>query len=348
MKLTKKDLEWAVDQNLLRQEQMDPLWEGLKRRKSETPSFNFINLAYYFGTGLVLVAMGWYLTISRGTLGAVGIFIVALVYALLFLFSANYLWHRKNLKIPGGLLCTLAVCMVPLMVYAFQRMTGLWPTDVKYDQYDMFFHIFKRNFIILELSTILASIIALKFFRFPFLTAPAAYSLWALSMDIASIISGKEAFQLHSHNYITMIFGTLIVIAAYVIDVKRKDDRDFAFWLYLFGSISLFASMASIHKANEWTEFAFACVYILMMLFSVLIQRKTLLIAGVSLILGYVFHVADHFFKNSNAFPLVLSFIGIAIIVLGITLQKNWHDIEASIRSIFPKDWEKFLPQRDE
>ncbi len=348
MKLTKKDLEWAADKDLLRAEQIEPLWDALKRKNANTPSFNFINLAYYFGTGLVLVAMGWYLAISWDKIGAAGILTVALSYSLLFLFSAHYLWYRKNMRIPGGLLCTLSVCMVPLMVYSFMRMTGLWPADDFHNNYMMLFGTYKRNYIILELSTIVASAVALRFFRFPFLTAPMAYCLWALSLDVASLISGKEIFQSGTRDYITLIIGLAILAVAYIVDLRRKDDRDFAFWLYLFGSFSTFIGFANMHKANETAELGFAGVYVLIMLVSVLIQRKTVLIASVLLILGYIFHIANHFFRDSQSFPLILSFIGIAIIVLGIALQKNWHTIQSAVRSVFPAEWNKFLPERDD
>jgi len=346
MKLTRKDLEWAADKNLLRDDQVEPLWDALTRKNSNTPSFNFINLAYYFGTGLVLVAMGWYLAINWDKIGAAGILTVALVYALLFLFSAHYLWYRKNLRIPGGLLCTLSVCMVPLMVYAFMRMTGLWPAEVDYRYYMNFFGTFKRDYIILELSTIVAGAVALRFFRFPFLTAPMAYCLWALSLDVASLITGKEVFQSGSRDYITLSIGFLILGIAYFVDLKRRDDRDFAFWLYLFGSFSVFIGFANVHKANEVAEFVFACVYVMLMLSSVLIQRRTVLIASVLLILGYFFHIANHFFRDSQAFPLILSFIGIAIIVLGIALQKNWQTVQAAVKSVFPDKLNKFLPEQ--
>jgi hypothetical protein len=36
------------------------------------------------------------------------------------------LWRQRGLREPGGLLVTMAVCMAPLAVYGFERMTGLW------------------------------------------------------------------------------------------------------------------------------------------------------------------------------------------------------------------------------
>jgi hypothetical protein len=41
--------------------------------------------------------------------------------------TGRHLWFDRGLKVPGGLLTTIAVCMVPLAIYGFQRMTGIWP-----------------------------------------------------------------------------------------------------------------------------------------------------------------------------------------------------------------------------
>jgi hypothetical protein len=40
----------------------------------------------------------------------------------------------------------------------------------------------------MEVGTILAGSIALKFIRFPFLTFPIAFSLWYMSMDLTPLL----------------------------------------------------------------------------------------------------------------------------------------------------------------
>ena len=47
----------------------------------------------------------------------------------------------------------------------------------------------------MEMATIAAGVIALWFFRFPFLTAPTAFVLWYVSMDLTPIISGGAVFD---------------------------------------------------------------------------------------------------------------------------------------------------------
>jgi hypothetical protein len=40
----------------------------------------------------------------------------------------------------------------------------------------------------MEVGTVAAGLVALRYFRFPFLTAPIAFALWFMSMDLTPLI----------------------------------------------------------------------------------------------------------------------------------------------------------------
>ena len=127
MKITKKDFDWAVSENFISIEQAEVLWNKLENRTLNQPKFDLPHVAYYFGALIVISSMGWFMTEAWEKFGGGGIFLISLIYALCFLFAGRTLWYKQNLKIPGGLLFTMAVCMTPLIIYGLERFIGIWP-----------------------------------------------------------------------------------------------------------------------------------------------------------------------------------------------------------------------------
>jgi hypothetical protein len=139
-------------------------------------------------------ALGWFMTLGWQKFGGGGIFLIAAAYAIAFLLAGYCLWFSQNLKIPGGLLFTLAVWMAPLAIYGLEELTGIWPQANPGAFRD--YHIWvKGSWILVEMGTILASSVALRFIRVPFLTFPIAFSLWYMSMDLTPLLLRKNEFS---------------------------------------------------------------------------------------------------------------------------------------------------------
>ena len=85
----------------------------------------------------------------------------------------------------------------------------------------------------LELATIGAGLVALRSYRFPFLVAPVAVALWALSMDVAPWILGDPSPAGRCAGWSRVWFGLGTLIVAWAVDLRARGD--FAFWLHLFG-----------------------------------------------------------------------------------------------------------------
>ena len=81
--------------------------------------------------------------------------------------------------------------MAPLFVFGVQDVLGWW-THAEPGNYRDFYHWIKASWLPMELATILAGLIALRFFRFPFLMAPIAVALWFMSMDLVPWIFGED------------------------------------------------------------------------------------------------------------------------------------------------------------
>jgi hypothetical protein len=77
--------------------------------------------------------------------------------------------------IPGGLLITIAVTMAPMLVYGVQETLG-WLNVLEHGYRDLyeFWRVARGGWVPMELATIVAGLVALRFYRFAFLVAPIA------------------------------------------------------------------------------------------------------------------------------------------------------------------------------
>ena len=254
MKVTPKDLDWAVSVGLISAEQAEALWKALESRDGERPKFDLAHVLYYFGALIVISAMGWFMTEAWESFGGGGIFLIATSYALGFVLVGRTLWYKQNLTIPGGFLFTMAVCMTPLAIYGLERLTGVWPQGNPGLYRD--YHIWVQgSWLLMELGTVGAGLVALRFIRFPFLTAPIAFSLWYMSMDLTPLVFGRTEFTWDERLWVSLWFGLAVLLVSYGIDRRTKED--YAFWGYLFGLVAFWGGLSWMRSDNELNKFLY-------------------------------------------------------------------------------------------
>src|SRR5688572_9080966 len=197
--LTVGDLREAADAGVIAEYDVEKLVRWASDRDVEvraaqvehTKGFNLVTVAYYFGAMLMISACAWFLGDKWESLGTGGVLVTAVVYFAIAL--AIGVWLRaKGYLVGGGLLVTVAVCLVPLITYSIEVLLGFWP-DVAPGQYDAYYTEIRGGWIVIELATMAAALAALLYVRFGFLTAPLAFSLWYFSMDIAAWILGRDS-----------------------------------------------------------------------------------------------------------------------------------------------------------
>jgi len=342
MQLYRKDFDWAVSEGLLSPEQAETLWQALEQRQALRPRLNLATVAYYFGALIVISAMGWFMTEAWEKFGGGGIFLIASAYAGCFLVAGLNLWFQQGFKIPGGILITLAVCMTPLALYGLQRLLGLWPQGDPgvYRGYHIWM---KGSWLWLELGTIAAGLIALRFVRFPFLTAPIAFTLWYMSMDLTPLLFGKIAFTYNERLWVSLCFGLAVLAASFLVD-RRTTEDDYAFWGYLFGLLAFWGGMSLMESHSELTRFIYALINCGLIFLSVALQRPVFIVFGALGVFGYLGYLAARIFKDSLLFPFALSLLGILIIWLGLIYQRQRLAIEAGIRARLPQGLKRLLP----
>ena len=332
MRIVKKDLEWAASQGVIEDGQADALWRALTERGADRPKFDLIHVTYYFGALLVIGAMGWFMGDAWEAFGGGGIFLISAGYAAAFVVIGSMLWRRGGLRVPGGLLITMAVCMTPLAVYGLQRWLGLWGFDDP-GQYKDFHRWIRGGWFAMEVATIATGLFAMYFFRFPFLTAPIAFVLWFMSMDLTPILFGSADFAWEQRQLVSLWFGLAMIAGTYIIDHRTKED--FAFWGYLFGLIAFWGGMSLMESDSELSKFTYFLVNLALIWMSVFLRRRAFMVFGTLGVMGYIGHLAQ-IFEDSILFPFVLIVIGLAVIYLGIQLKRHGARVAQAVEDTMP------------
>jgi hypothetical protein len=317
------------------------LWSRLEKPSLSRQSFDFAHVAYYFGALVVMSAMGWFMTLGWEQFGGRGIFAIASIYALLFVATGWTLWSRDKLRVPGGLLFTLAVWMTPLAIYGIERMLGMWPGSDSFAFRD--YHVWvNARWLLMETGTIVAGLIALYFVRFPFLTFPVAFSLWYMSMDLTPMMFGGKAFTWNERLWVSLLFGMTMLLFTYLIDRRTKED--FAFWGYLFGLMAFWGGLSLMESGSELNKFLYCLMNLGLIFLAVFLARRAFLVFGAMGVFGYLGHLSYTIFKDSLLFPLALTLIGLLVIFLGISYQKNRAAIEKFVLSLAPDAVRRLRP----
>ena len=342
MKISREDLKWAALKGVITDSQVEALWQALDGRSDVRPRFDLAHLAYYFGALIVMSAMGWFMTLAWEELGGGGISAISALYALCFVLTGRTLW-RQGLRVPGGLLITLAIWMTPLIIYGLERLSGIWPQGDPGTYRD--FHIWvKGSWFLMEVGMIIAGVVALRFIRFPFVTFPIAFALWYMSMDLTPLLFGKEEFAWHERLWVSCWFGLAMLLVAYCVD--KRTEEDYAFWGYLFGLSAFWGGLSMMESGNEWRRFLYCLINVGLMLLSVLLQRRVFMVFGAIGVFGYLGYLSYDVFKDSLMFPFALSFLGVLIIAVGVAYQRRREIIERFVWGLVPAGVQEMLPKQ--
>ncbi len=342
MEITKKDLLLVSNEGVITPQQASQIWDILNIQKKDLPKFDIVHVAYYFGAFIIMSAMGWFMNDAWDKFGGGALAAIATLYALGFILAGRHFWFREGLKVPGGLLFTLAVWMTPLAVFGFEKMVGWWPQGDP-GSYRDYYHWIKGGWFFMEIGTILVGLIALKFIKFPFLTFPIAFALWFLSMDLTPLLfGGSEYVPWEMRKFVSLYFGLLILIATYLVDRRTKDD--FAFWGYLFGLLAFWGGLSMLESASEFSKFIYCMINLGLVLISVLFQRKVFIVFGAMGVFGYIGHLTQKVFADSLLFPVALCLVGCLIMYFGIQYQRHYKSIEKTLVKIIPDNIQHLLP----
>lgn len=308
----------------------------------ERPALNFQHLAFYLGGLIVVSAMGWFVAESWEKLGGLGFLLTGAGYGAAFLWAGSRLWNRPGGRVPGGLLVTMAVCMTPLAVYGIQVLADLWPPGGP-SAYAHYWTRVRGCWLGMEAATVLAGGLALRRFRFPFLTAPVALALWFMSMDLAPLLFGQERLAFEKRAQVSLWFGLAMLLATFWAD--RRTREDYAFWGYLFGLLAFWGGLTSLEGATELGRLGYCAVNVLLLVTAIVLERRVFLVFGGLGVCLYLGHLAHRVFRDSLAFPFALSALGLGIMALGWAYQRHSAAVNAAVLGRLPAWAVRALPR---
>jgi len=323
----------ATARGLLSEEKAEQLWEFFCERGKDTPSFRFTHILYYLGGLIAIGAMSLFMTLGWERFGGWGLFFIALAYAVVGLWLTEFFLKRSRLPIPAGITATFVVVLTPLAIYGLQAALGWWAEGRVYREYHT--HIDWR-WIFMELATLATGAVMLWRYSLPFLVMPVAVTLWYMSMDLTPFLFGDADLSWELRKLMSLWFGLLIVLLAFWVDIRTRGEKDFAFWLYLFGVVAFWCGLSMIRSDSELNKFIYLCINLAMIIVGAALSRRVFAVFGGLGVAGYLGHLAYDVFKDSMMFPFILTIIGMGVIYLGIIWQRHEETIGDKLRRLLP------------
>jgi|ERR1035437_2164954 hypothetical protein len=341
MNLTKELLFSNAEDVGIPAEQTQQLWTRLTTETEGRQRSTDLHVAYYFGGMIVIGAMGFFFSLAWDRVGGAGILGLALTYGCIFGALGPHLFRARKLYVAGGLLTAIAVCMTPLAVYGFERTMGWWPLEDPGSYHD--YHVWvKESWLFMELATLAAGSVALRFVRFPFLIAPMAFTLWYMSLDLTPLLFGRKDFDQSQQLWVSVAFGAAILVIAYLAD--RRTGNDYAFWMYLSGLAAFWGGLSMMDSGGPWSRLGYCVINIVLIAVSTLLDRRVFAVFGSFGVAGYLSYLVFRLFKDSLFLPMALTVIGVGVIVGTVTYQRNRARIGAYIVSVLPDGFTRLLP----
>ncbi|MEW5544212.1 DUF2157 domain-containing protein [Pseudomonas soli] len=335
-----RDLARAVSAGVLHPGQDQALLAFLRQQPESRASFQLAHVAFYFGALLIMGAMGWLLTEAWMRIGDGALLAIALLYiAGITLFALSL--QRRNQPVAAGVLAAVAVSIVPLAVFAIERLAGWWPLDDAQGDYHQYYTYVQGGWLAMEAATVLAGLLMLRLIPFPFIVMPIAVALWFMSMDLSEWFHG-DLFSWEQRRTVSLWFGLGLLLVFLVIDGRTR--RDYAFWGYLAGLAAFWGGLTLMDSGSEWGKALYCLINLGLMCLAVLLRRPVFMVFGAMGVAAYLGYLSYEVFADSLLFPVILTLIGLGVIGLGMLYQKRREALSEQLRAQLPERLLQLLP----
>lgn len=343
MEINWEVLNEAATKGVLTELQAEQLWQFLSEKQKDSPGFHFTHILYYLGGLIAIGAMSLFMNLGWERFGGWGLLGIALVYAVIGLWLTEYFFKDRRLQIPAGIMATLVVVLTPLAIYGLQSGLGLWPKGHVYRDY--YTHLDWR-WVLMELGTVATGAVMLWRYRFPFLVMPVAVTLWYMSMDLTPLLFGDADPNWELRRLVSILFGLLLCLSAFWVDIRSRYEKDYAFWLYIFGVLSFCIGLSVQDFNSELSKFGYLCINLAMIVVGAVLSRRVFVVFGGFGTAAYFSYQAYGVFKNSMMFPFLLTGIGFSIIYIGIVWQRHEAKISSKLRGFLPASVRRLIERR--
>ena len=281
---------------------------------------NFISLAYYFGSFMILLAYTIFMGLEWETMGFPRQIMVSFG-TIGVLWVLGFLLRNKGFEGAGGLLIFAGTGIVPLLITTVQRALGLWP-DTNF-AYNDFYRVVARTWVPLELISILVTIIMIWRIRFPLLTLLIAFWMWFLSMDLTRWITQSNSWSWSDvEQTVSAVMGAGMLLLG--VFLQRQAKQDYSAWFYLFGHLIILSFFSSLTLDREGIlGLVYFAIYLSFVVASVWLQRRVFLVFGAFGCYGYLSYLAFQVFDGEMGFVFALGGIGLLMVLSAVGYQKH-------------------------
>ena len=239
--------------------------------------------------------------------------------------------------------------MVPLMIYGVQDALGLWQlADGEPGTYHDFFDYVKGGWLFMEIGTIIAAAVALRFYKVPFVLLVGGIALWFMSMDIAMLFTAtpSDYGDFETRRTVSIFFGLGVMAAAWAVDLWRPKGPDLAFWLHIFGAMTFWGGLSANSDSTEFQRFLYLLVNLALIGFAIYVDRRIYAVFGALGVATYLGYLAYDVFNDMILFSFALSLIGLAIVGAGLWLNRNYAAYSAALDRNMPETLRRLRPRR--
>ncbi len=290
--------------------------------RPESPTrITLAGAASYLGGALVMVALLLIPGMNAASLGAGGLFVVAVAYGALFTATGAWL-RRKGFNAAGGILATAALVSVPVAVYMAETWAGLWATTTS--------HLGVDALALAVAGSVFPAAVGLaRKFKFGFLSMPAAVAAAAVLGILIDALAPGAWLMAHARA-LCGAYGLGLLGAAAWLD-KRWPGPKYGGWLAGMASFILFGALLE-WGGTEAARLGVASLYAGLIALGAVIDRRVLAVFGALGVAAYLFHLVG-LWSGSALFPLILIAAGLSFIAGAAVFQKKFPALQAWLKA---------------
>ncbi|TNM68918.1 hypothetical protein FHN55_05625 [Streptomyces sp. NP160] len=281
-------------------------------------------VAVYTGGVIALLAMsvfagsGWAQYGPRAGLG------IVTGYLVVFVLLAELLRRRARsgpgpARMAAGVVAAVAVCTVPLVVYAAHAATGVLRLP-SYADYDAFDDWGGSVWMAMEVGALVAAVAAWLRHRTSFLLAPLVAALASLVLDLGDAVSSSTGTDLGRQVAAWLL---AVALAGGGVALDRRGHRREAFWPHLGSLLAVGLAVLLLEADATPTALAFLALGVAAIAAGVVLDRRVHLALGGLYLVGALSYFAFDVFGDTVLFAPALAVIGLLVLLGGVLLARR-------------------------
>lgn len=324
-----RDIERWVERGIIMPDQRDAmLTDAQATVLPVSGGVDLTTLLYYGGGLLVLLAYSIFLGLQWEDLNDAGRIAISAFSLVFFATASQLLIRSERFRLPGELLQTVAVAIVPLLLFALLEAASWWPDDPGYrasrharEAYELDLGLARM---VLAGGTLIVAAAAFRWSRSPFVLAAAIISFTALVLDVTLQFDRTrlEYDWNATQSVLIAVIGAVTLAAG--IAARGATERDYSLWLYIMGLTGLAVGLGSQALqegfAGGW-DVAWMAAAAGVLALSIIVQERLFAAAGLAAVFVFLAKLVFEVFESASV-ALALAALGLVILGVGILYQR--------------------------